>query len=114
AFNWKVAFFFTIIPGLILSIVMAKYLKEPYTNAEPQNSELKKSEITYENDAKLIDVIKNRNVLLSIIICAFALTWFNVFAIYAPLFIVNVKGFSTGSMSVIMSVAGAAAMIWGF
>ncbi|GHH99799.1 MFS transporter [Neobacillus kokaensis] len=110
AFNWRFAFYFTIIPGIIMALIMLKFLREPNL---PKNEVVSTTVPNSESKIKIMDVIKNRNIWLSMIICGFALTWFNVFAVFAPTYLVNIKGFSTSEMSVIMSVAGAAAMVWG-
>lgn len=111
AFDWRVAFYFTIIPGLVVAFVMWKYVKEPQTSiGVKEQAPVEKK----ESRTQLIRIIKERNVWLSMVICSFALTWFNVFAIFAPTYLVDIRGFTTGTMSIIMSTAGVAAMIWGF
>src|SRR5699024_9564355 len=67
-----------------------------------------------ESKVKFMDIVKKRNVLVSMVLCIFALKWFNVFAVFVPTYSVGVRVSTTGAMSIIMSTAGDAAMIWGF
>lgn len=119
AFDWRMAFFFTLIPGLFVAILLWRFMREPQADLYlSQNNKLEEEKTDpkplKESKVKFMDIVKNRNVLVSMVICIFALTWFNVFAVFAPTYLVEVRGTTTGAMSIIMSTAGAAAMIWGF
>ncbi len=106
AFNWRVTFFFTIIPGLILVFFIFKTLKEPYPDKKPP--ELEKAE-----KVSPVVVFKNRNSLLSFIMSPFYIGWYILIVSFTPLFLVTVKGFTPTQMSFIVAALGAGGVFWG-
>ncbi|MFJ7746628.1 MFS transporter [Peribacillus sp. NPDC097295] len=105
AFDWHTAFYLTIIPGIILSMVILKFVKNPKKLEQVGTSENEK--INFK------EVIKHRNIWLSIIIFSCFMTFLMAFSIYTPLFLVNVKGVSSSTMSLIMAAFGAGYAIFG-
>lgn len=105
AFDWHTAFYLTIIPGIILSMVILKFVKNP--------QKLEQSNAMTNEKISLKEVIKHRNIWLSIIIFSSFMTFLMAFSIYTPLFLVNVKGVSSSTMSLIMAAFGAGYAIFG-
>ncbi|MFS0780175.1 MFS transporter [Bacillus sp. 1P06AnD] len=107
-FNWHTAFYLTIIPGIILSLVILKNVRNPQKLEQSDANREKASE-----KVRFKEVVKQRNIWLSIIIFSCFMTYLMAFNIYAPLFLVNVKAFSASTMSVIMAAFGAGFAIFG-
>lgn len=106
AFDWRTAFYLTIIPGIILAIFILKYVRNP--KAEVSSQAVPTEKVSFK------DVIKHRNIWLSIIIFSLFMVYVMAFNIFGPVFLVNVKGFSPTIMSIIMASFGAGFAILGF
>lgn len=108
AFDWHTAFYLTIIPGIILSLVILKNVKNPQKLEQANMNQAKTNEKT-----SFKEVIKHRNIWLSIIIFSCFMTYLMAFLIYGPLLLIDVKGFSTSMMSIIMAAFGVGFAIFG-
>ena len=58
--------------------------------------------------------MKNRNVWLCLVIASGLWVFLLPFSIFSPLYLVNVKGLSASTMSIIMAAFGAGIAVWGF
>ncbi|TKC16400.1 MFS transporter [Robertmurraya kyonggiensis] len=104
-FGWRPTFFLTIVPGLILLFFIWKVVQEP-------------KELTFEAEkpaekVPLSLVLKNKNVLVSVFVAIFAVTWYLNINTFTPLFLVD-KGISASNMSYIMAAFGLGGVLWGF
>ncbi|MDR7236406.1 MFS transporter [Neobacillus drentensis] len=108
AFDWRTAFYLTIIPGIILAIFILKVMKNPKVSEEAVISPAASAD-----KVSFKDVIKHRNIWLSIIMFSFFMTYVMAFNIFGPNFLVNAKGFSESTMSLIMAAFGAGFAILG-
>lgn len=108
AFDWRTAFYLTIIPGIVLSIFIMKYVKNPDKGAETVISPAASRE-----KVGFKQVLKNRNIWLSVVIFSFFMIYVMAFNIFGPTFLVNYKHFSSGTMSIIMAAFGAGFAIFG-
>jgi MFS transporter, ACS family, hexuronate transporter len=108
AFDWRTAFYLTIIPGLILAAFILKSVKNPVIRDMAAISSTATSE-----KVSFKDVIKHRNIWLSIVIFSCFMIYVMSFNIFGPTFLVNFKHFSPGTMSVIMAAFGAGFAIFG-
>ncbi len=106
AFNWRMTFFLTIIPGLILVLFIFKTLKEPYPDK-------KKPEVEAAERVSPLVVFKNRNALISFIMSPFYIGWYMLLVCFAPLFLVTVKGLTPTTMSLVIAAMGAGGVVWG-
>lgn len=105
AFSWRVTFFLTIIPGLLIAFAIARVLQEP--EFEKHEEEQPKEKV------RIWDVFKNRNVVVSCLFGICILSWYIVMLSFSPLFLTNVKGLTPTEMSFIMSALGVGAIVWG-
>lgn len=121
-FGWRTAFYLTCIPGLIVAWLIWRYVQEP-APARPdeagQADALKQADAntntnTNSQAGPQWGVLRERNVILCILISCFFLAWFVNIISFAPTFLTNVRKFSPGTMSILMSCLGLAWMIWGF
>ncbi|MEH7095300.1 MFS transporter [Neobacillus vireti] len=108
AFDWRTAFYLTIIPGIILAAFIMKSVKNP----DKGNSTVHSPAASREKvDFK--EVLKHRNIWLSVVIFSFFMIYVMAFNIFGPTFLVNYKHLSSGTMSIIMAAFGAGFAIFG-
>ncbi|MEH7252375.1 MFS transporter [Neobacillus niacini] len=108
AFDWRTSFYLTIIPGLILSFFIMKTLRNPQKEAISAKSSTASSE-----KVSFREVMKHRNIWLSIVTFSFFMIYVMAFQIFGPVYLVNAKQFSTGTMSIVMAAFGAGFAIFG-
>ncbi|MBT2654975.1 MFS transporter [Bacillus sp. ISL-18] len=108
AFDWRTAFYLTIIPGIILAIFIMKSVKNPDKGVTPVNSPAASRE-----KVGFKEVMKHRNIWLSVVIFSFFMIYVMAFNIFGPTFLVNYKHLSSGTMSIIMAAFGAGFAIFG-
>ena len=108
AFDWRTAFYLTIVPGLILTYFIMKTLRNPRKDAVSAISPTASSE-----KVSFKEVMKHRNIWLSIVTFSFFMIYVMAFQIFGPVYLVNAKQFSTGTMSIVMAAFGAGFAIFG-
>ena len=109
--GWRWTFVVTIIPGIIISIMIAKILINPETREEAERRA--QAEGKSREKAKISEVLGKRNIVLSIIGTIFLLCWYICMLTYTPGYLVNVKGLDPSYMSYVMSAFGLGAIFWG-
>jgi len=96
-FGWRAAFFIAAIPGLIVAIVLVRFLREPQRRPEhaagPAWSDVR-------------TVLANRNLRLSIAVGILLGAWIAVMSVFTPLFLTRVDGLSLTTMGVLIGVSG--------
>ncbi|MEU4579128.1 MFS transporter [Nonomuraea sp. ATR24] len=109
-YSWQVAFYVTIIPGLIIAALIAKFVHErsPRTPDAPAAAAPKPARVP------LGEVLKLRNIVVCMLIACFYLTWFITIITFTPTYLTEVKGFAPGTMSGVMTCLGVAWVLWGF
>lgn len=112
SYGWRTAFYLTCIPGLIMAFLIYKYVDGDKKTVDKIGD---KTDITKANVQKIkyIDLFKNKNILLCILISCFFVTWFMLILNFTPSFLVKERGFSSESMGFIMSAVGFAWVFWG-
>jgi len=108
-FDWHTAFYLTIIPGLIIAFFIFKTVKNPDAKKLHSMHEYKSTE-----QVKVKDVLKNRNIILSIIIFSLVMTTLMAFQIFGPTYLVQAKGLSSSMMSLVMATFGVGYALFGF
>jgi MFS transporter, ACS family, hexuronate transporter len=108
-FDWHMAFYLTIIPGIILSIVILKAVKNP-DSAKYHTMHATKS----TEKVKVKDILKLRNIWLSIIVFSLVMTVLMAFQIFGPTYLVQAKGLSDTTMSFVMAAFGVGYALFGF
>lgn len=135
AFGWRTAFFFTVIPGLVLAFVVLRTMREPrprvagsQTSAAVIAEGVSGSMGTTATDelagathaqagpskGNLGEVLRNRNVIVSILMFSGFMVYLISLQVFSPVFMTNVRGFSVGTMSLILSAFGLGTAVWGF
>lgn len=108
-YGWRTAFYLSCIPGLIIAFLIWKFVQHkrgahPSAGVDPET----------KRPSEYMALLKNRNILLCVLISCFYISWFITLISFTPTFLMTVKKFSPETMGSIMSSLGFAWMIWGF
>lgn len=121
AWGWRSAFFFTIIPGLILSLLILLFVKElrlgkkgeavaPEQQMDPPTSAIALADRPETFGAAL----KNRNIILCVLIAVFFITWFITTQTFTPTYLAEMKdGWSGGETAFALTGVGVGWVLWG-
>ncbi|MGO2512340.1 MFS transporter [Marinomonas polaris] len=107
-YGWRSAFYATIIPGLVIAALMMFFVRNKHVHQDLQSSH------AIGNKADIKTLLKNKNILLCILISCFYISWFITLVSFTPTYLMQVKGFSPEVMGGIMGSLGFAWMVWGF
>lgn len=113
AFDWRVAFFFTVIPGLIIAFFVWKVMREPEAHDPAGQAYAEELEEGHDR-GEIRQVLGNRNVILSVIMFGGFMVYLIVLQVYGPLLMTNMRGMSPTTMSLVMSAFGLGTALWGF
>jgi len=105
-FGWRKAFFLAAIPGLVCALLMAWLVREPPCDALVPG--------TTPARLTLKEALGNRNILLCVLISILLVSHLVIGFVFLPLFLVNARGLSPDTMSLLIGVLGVAAAISGF
>ena len=108
ASTWHMAFFVAGIPGLIMAALIIKFVKEPKVHA------LGPSSRPADAGMHWTAMLKFRNMWLCMIMSIAMVAWMVLGWAFLPLYYINVKHYSPGQMSVLMSVLGLSAAFFSF
>ena len=107
-FGWRNTFFFTAIPGILLFIIVLHYLREP--NVQEKKPE---TDAAPNRKVRVFDILKSRNVVISIISAPFIMGWYELVLSFTPLYLTEEKGMSNTEMSFMISALGIGAVCFG-
>ncbi|GAA1640995.1 MFS transporter [Georgenia ruanii] len=115
AFHWRTAFFLTVIPGLIMCFVIFKVMREPKAGPAPATATaVAPADRAPRPTGRLREVLKNRNIILSVVIFSGFMVYLMALQVFGPVFLTNVRGFTPGTMSLVMAAFGLGTAVWGF
>jgi MFS family permease len=105
AFGWRRAFYLAGIPGVVAALLMLWLIREPAREERVQQAA-----------ATPVDrgAWRHRNVLLCVALSVLLVSFVVVFAIFMPLYLVNVRHMSNSTMSWLMSMFGLTSMFFAF
>jgi len=106
--GWHYAFYILTIPGLIMALILMKFMKEPVLTEEITAHIHVRPKIS---DYKA--VFKHRNIWLGMIISIGFMSWLFAFTTFAPTFFVTVDKFTPSQTALIMSAMGVGSFVWG-
>ncbi|PLS16784.1 MFS transporter [Bacillus sp. M6-12] len=102
--DWRMVFYLTLIPGIILAIVHWKFVNEsPKVTIEHAASTSVKVNWT--------EPFKSRNVILTTIIMIFFMSWTILFIVFGATYLTQERGLSLGVANGIMSAWGIGAFL---
>lgn len=108
-YSWRIAFFLTLVPGLIISILIAKFVREPKTKEVPFAAVRQKS----KERVNYGDIFRNRNIWVCLGIGVCVHLWFGAIFGFGPLFMTEARHLSPTTMSLVMSALGLGGTVWG-
>lgn len=108
--SWRIAFFLAGIPGLVMAVLIARYVREPDKTAGVSGS------VTTEaaGAVSYLAMLRYRNMILCVLISVVMVAWMVLGWTFLPLFYVKVRQMSAGEMSVFMSLLGLSAAFFSF
>jgi ACS family hexuronate transporter-like MFS transporter len=104
SFGWRNAFFLAALPGIVMAVLIAALVHEPATVAT----------VAQAGRGRLAAALADRSMLLCIAISTLLVAYLVVFFTFAPLYLIQVRGFDQRHMSWIMSSFGVASMAVAF
>ena len=114
--GWRWAFYISFVPGFLLAISICSFIKEPKAEAQQSRSAqiAEQSPNKRPNKVNLLSLLKHRNIVLSIVISCFFITWFIVITTFTPVFLIDEKDFAPEQVSAVMVCIGIGHVFWGF
>jgi MFS family permease len=110
SYNWRWAFFLAGVPGLIMALLIAKFVRQPAARATPAHAAAPPAEASMGYGAML----QHRNMWLCMLMAIFMVAWMVLGWAFLPLFYTKVRHIGNGQMSVLMSVLGLSAAFFSF
>jgi MFS family permease len=104
-YNWRWAFYLSGVPGLIMALLIAKFVRQP---AAPTAAPLAETRMGYG------EMLQHRNMWLCMLMAIFMVAWMVLGWAFLPLFYTKVRQIGNGQMSVLMSVLGLSAAFFSF
>jgi MFS family permease len=108
AFEWRVTFFLTGVPGLICALLVWLYLKEPARDAAASEGR------SHTIGAGALAMLKEHNIRVCCVISIFMVAWFLVALVFLPIFFQNYRGFTAEQAGGLVGVTGLATLFSGF
>ncbi|RYF61088.1 MAG: MFS transporter [Comamonadaceae bacterium] len=117
AYGWRIAFVATVLPGVIVAILVLKFVQElrlrhPATVAQDTASEHLEHGPS-DSTMNLADALRTRNMIVCLLAAVFYLTWFTTTQTFTPLYLTDAKGFSGAELSFALTGIGIAWIVWG-
>jgi predicted MFS family arabinose efflux permease len=107
-FGWRTAFFVTGIPGMILGLLIWRFVREPGELEAAGSHHSKPSFREY------LSLLRYRNMLLCCLGAVGFMTWLFVMHVFAPLYITEVSQRSATQAGFIIGAGGLGAFMWGW
>jgi MFS family permease len=109
AWNWRGAFFIAGIPGLVMAVLIVKYVHEPAVHElHPQSPQRAGADMRHG------EMLRFRNMWLCMLMSIVMVAWMVLGWAFLPLFYDEVRHLSKTEMSVLMSVLGLSAAFFSF
>jgi len=106
--GWRMAFFLAGVPGLIMAVLIARYIHEPPQAPRPQGGSAGTTSMGH------FEMLRYRNMILCVLMSIFMVAWMVLGWAFLPLFYIKVRQLSAGEMSVLMSLLGVSAAFFSF
>ncbi|MGA8708627.1 MAG: MFS transporter [Steroidobacteraceae bacterium] len=106
AWHWRTAFFVAGIPGLIMAGLIARTVREPAVQSDAASGG--------QRAVHPLEMLRHRNIWLCILMAIFMVAWMVLGWAFLPLYYVKIRAYTSGQMSVMMSVLGLSAAFFSF
>ena len=108
AFDWRVTFYLTGIPGLIIAALVWVYLREPARDPEEDK------EPAPGIGLSALKMLREHNIRVCSVVSIFMVAWFLVGLAFLPIYFTSVRGFTPEQAGALVGVTGLSTMICGF
>jgi len=113
AYNWRWAFFLSGVPGLIMALLIAKFVRQPAATSAPAKTAQAAAPLAHPSMGYR-EMVGHRNMWLCMLMAIFMVAWMVLGWAFLPLFYTRVRQIGNGQMSVLMSVLGLSAAFFSF
>ena len=113
SYNWRWAFYLAGVPGLIMALLIAKYVRQPAAATIPAASAAAAAP-SAEKSMGFGQMMRHRNMWLCMLMAIFMVAWMVLGWAFLPLFFTKVRLISKVQMSYLMSVLGLSAAFFSF
>jgi predicted MFS family arabinose efflux permease len=96
-YGWRSAFYLSAVPGLILALLVWRFIREPETPAAPASE---------ASAARDLGVLANRNIAVCSLLSCLMVGSLVIGSIFLPLFFTGPRGWEPKTMSFVMAVLG--------
>ncbi len=107
ALSWRYAFFIAGLPGLLMAVLVIKYVHD-----KPQSAAHIAS--MAHDKMSLLEIVRHRNLLLCMLMAVVMVSWMVLGWVFLPVYYVNVSHFSPFVMSCLLAVLGLSAAFFSF
>jgi len=113
AYNWRWAFFLSGVPGLIMALLIAKFVRQPAATSAPAKTAQAAAPLAHPSMGYR-EMVGHRNMWLCMLMAISMVAWMVLGWAFLPLFYTKVRQIGNGQMSVLMSVLGLSAAFFSF
>ena len=106
AFNWRIAFWITAVPGLIMAIVIARYVRD----VRPPGNAARATPTGMKRQG-FFRILARRNIVLCTLIGCFSLGSLMINTTFAPLYLIDVRHIAPTAASLLLGAQGLAGML---
>ena len=106
--SWRSAFFLAGVPGLVMALLIARYVHEPPRDPQPRATAPVAGVMSH------LSLLRHRNMILCVLMSIFMVSWMVLGWAFLPLFYVKARGLSADQMKVLMSLLGLSAAFFSF
>src|SRR6202042_153503 len=116
-YSWRAAFFIAGIPGLVMALLIARYVRAP-GRPTPQATAASASPTSpappVDGGMRYSEMLRYRNIWLCMLMSIVMVAWMVLGWAFLPLFYVRIRQLTAGQMSLLMSVLGLSAAFFSF
>jgi MFS family permease len=126
-YDWRWAFYLSGVPGLIMALLIAKWVRQPPAAMTP-GARAAQTAATMTDGTQAVrtaaplaeismgyrEMLQHRNLWLCMLMAIFMVAWMVLGWAFLPLFYIKVRQIASGPMSVLMSVLGLSAAFFSF
>ena len=111
AYTWRISFFIAGIPGLVMAVLIYRYVHEPPAQRHDSAAAQRHGKRT---GPKLGEMLRHRNMWICMLMSIVMVAWMVLGWAFLPLFYVKVRQLPPHTMSLLMSVLGLSAAFFSF
>lgn len=114
SFSWRWAFFLSGVPGLIMALLIFKFVRQPAAATAPANPAAQVQAPPSAGHMGFGEMMRHRNMGLCMLMAIFMVAWMILGWVFLPLFYTKVRLIGTDPMKYLMSVLGLSAAFFSF